>query len=127
MARAPVAVAVLAGLLVGGLGGCTSADDAAPSPTVTTAAGADVVTGLDVPWGIAFLPDERAVVTLRDAAQVVLVGGDGTISSVTGPGADQLADIVEPSGEGGLLGVAVLDSSSQSTDLAFYATTADDN
>ncbi len=80
-----------------------------------------------MPWGIAFLPDERAVVTLRDAAQVVLVDADGTLTEVEGPGADQLLDIVEPKGEGGLLGVAVLGSSEQGTDLALYATTADDN
>lgn len=123
MARAPVVLALLVGLLAG----CTAADDDAPGPTGTTGAVTDVVTDLEVPWGLAFLPDGRAAVTLRDAARLVLVDADGEVTSVTGPGADQLVDVVEPQGEGGLLGVAVLDSSSDGVDLALYATTADDN
>ena len=80
-----------------------------------------------MPWGIAFLPDGQAVVTLRDAAQLVLVAADGAATDVTGPGADELADVVVPGGEGGLLGVAVLGSSDGAVDLALYATAADDN
>jgi glucose/arabinose dehydrogenase len=100
---------------------------AAPSPAGTVASVADVVTGLDVPWGLAFLPGGRAVVTLRDAAQLIVVDGSGAVTPVTGPGADQLGQIVRPSGEGGLLGVAVLDEHPTSVDLALYATAADDN
>ncbi len=136
---------MVAVLLLGALAGCTGSDEgAAPTATGLTAGPAydpasphvpapipaeatDIVTGLDAPWGIAFLPDGRAAVTLRDAAQLVLVDAHGTVTTVTGPGADQLLDAVAPGGEAGLLGVAVLDSSSQSADLALYATTADDN
>ena len=96
------------------------ATSAAPTPTArprhpsnqpggTVASVADVVTGLDVPWGLAFLPGGRAVVTLRDAAQLILVDGYGAVTPVTGPGADQLRRVVRPDGEAGLLGVAVLD------------------
>ena len=98
-----------------------------PSPAGTVASVADVVTGLDAPWGLAFLPGGRAVVTLRDAAQVVVVDGSGAVTPVTGPGADQLGQIVRPNGEGGLLGVAVLDVHPTSVDLALYATASDDN
>ena len=129
---------------VAGLAACTSPAES-PDPTTTptrtsaespsTSAPAtgqvtevdDIIGDLAVPWGIAFLPDGQAVVTLRDAAQLVLVGPDGAATDVTGPGADELADVVVPGGEGGLLGVAVLGSSDGAVDLALYATAADDN
>lgn len=67
-----------------------------------------VATGLDVPWGLAPLPDGRLLVTLRDEARLVVVDpGDGTITDVGGPGGAELAETTEPRGEGGLLGVAV--------------------
>ncbi|WP_235843598.1 PQQ-dependent sugar dehydrogenase, partial [Cellulomonas algicola] len=87
----------------------------------------DVTTGLDVPWGLAFLADGSALVTLRDEARVVLVAPDGGVREVTGPGADALADVVAPGGEGGLLGVAVLAEDAGTADVALYATTPDDN
>lgn len=129
MGRRGVVVAV-AVLLLGVLAGCTRSDEPSPSAAPTAAVRAtatDLVTDLDVPWGLAFLPDGRAVVTLRDAVRVLIVDADGAVTDVTGPGAQELTRVVEPSGEGGLLGVAVLGSSSRGTDLALYATTADDN
>lgn len=99
-----------------------------PAPATVEVTSVDEILGdLDVPWGLAFLPDGEAAVTLRDAARLILVGADGAATTVTGPGADQLTDLVVPAGEGGLLGVAVLGSSGSSVDLALYATTADDN
>jgi len=89
-----------------------------------------LATGLDVPWGIAPLDDGRVLLTERDAARLVLVGQDGTTTAVTGEGADALADLVVPQGEGGLLGVAVLGASGGAeggADVALYATTAQDN
>ncbi len=164
-ASAPRRAAVLAVTLVlaGGAAGCVAGgpSDAAggvtPSPPVPSATGAtqpapgpsgpatvevaevsDVATGLDVPWGLAFLPDGSAVVTLRDTARLVLVDPDGTVRDVGGPGAAALADLVVPGGEGGLLGVTVLDPPARDgasaspadagpVDLALYATTTDDN
>ncbi|WP_370526153.1 sorbosone dehydrogenase family protein [Cellulomonas sp. JH27-2] len=137
-------------LALGLLAGCTATSDGTSSPTTSSSAMAtgtrpaspgatasstgvatrsltDVVTGLDAPWGIAFLPSGDAVVTLRDQKRLVLVNADGKIRKVDGPGADQLVDLVEPGGEGGLLGVAVLDATGDEADIALYATTADDN
>lgn len=97
-------------------------------PTVHVTSVSDVATGLPVPWGIAFLPGGRAVVTLRDEARLVLVGPDGTVTPVVGPGADEIHASTRPAGEGGLLGVAVLPGATAvSADLAIYQTTADDN
>jgi glucose/arabinose dehydrogenase len=64
----------------------------------------DIVTvakGLDHPWGMAFLPDGRLLVTER-AGRLRIVGGDGALSApVTGLPA------VDARGQGGLLDVAV--------------------
>ena len=76
---------------------------AEPTKTVETEAGTlgvyEVAVGLDHPWGIAFLPDGRALVTER-AGRLRLIGND-SISTVTGtpPVADE--------GQGGLLDVAL--------------------
>ena len=67
----------------------------------------DVVTGLATPWGLAFLPDARALVTLCDSGRIMLVDHPGHAIQLTGPGADQLARTVRHVGESGLLGIAV--------------------
>jgi glucose/arabinose dehydrogenase len=60
-----------------------------------------VVSGLDHPWGLAFLPDGTKVLTER-AGRMRLVGADGKLSA---PVAGLPA--VDANGQGGLLGVAV--------------------
>ncbi|ROS22944.1 sorbosone dehydrogenase family protein [Cellulomonas sp. PhB150] len=139
MTRARIVLVVAVALLAGCSGGGEpessgsslppSSPAAPPSsdPTVSVTAQDDVATGLPAPWGIAFLPSGDAVVTLRDEKRLVLVSSSGAVTEVTGPGADQLDDLVVPGGEGGLLGVAVLGSSGDAVDLALYATAADDN
>jgi glucose/arabinose dehydrogenase len=97
-------------------------------PTVAVTSVSDIATGLDVPWGIAFLPDGRAVVTLRGEARLLIVGPDGTVTPVVGQGADEVRATTKPAGEGGLLGVAVLPgATAASADLAIYQTAAGDN
>ncbi len=97
---------------------------ALPVPTVEVTATADVVSGLDAPWGVAFLPDGAALVTLRDRAEVVLLrGGEATV--VGGPGAAELASGTRARGEGGLLGVAV--APTPDADVYLYRTAAEGN
>lgn len=98
-------------------------------PTVTVASVQDVTTELDAPWGLAFLPDGRALVTLRDAATLVLVGPDGALTDVTGPGADEIAAATVARGEGGLLGVAVVPGAGPTgpVDVVVHLTSAQDN
>lgn len=92
----------------------TSVDDGPPSVVATP-----ITEGLDVPWGIAFLPDGSALVTERDTARIMQVPADGaTVTPV------QTIDEARPSGEGGLLGIAV--SPDYATDgLVFVYYTAD--
>jgi glucose/arabinose dehydrogenase len=60
-----------------------------------------VAEGLAVPWAIAFLPDGSALVSERDRATIKRVSPSGTVRRVgTVAG-------VRPSGEGGLLGIAL--------------------
>src|SRR5436190_7846886 len=135
--RSVAAIAVCAGLVCGGCatdGGPAPADSTpAPSGTVLPAPGDAVppaarpgppsvlVGGLAVPWAIAFLPGGDALVTERDSARLLRVTPRGRVSTVgTVPG-------VEPSGEGGLLGVAVSPSFGRDRMVYLYFSTGTDN
>lgn len=95
------------------------------TPTPTAAAGpvaptafADLVTGLEAPWDLAFLPDGSALVSERDAARIRRVSAAGDVADVGRvPG-------VEPGGEGGLLGLAIPPGQPM---VYAYFTAAEDN
>ncbi len=96
-----------------------------PTPedtAVLSAKVAGVVTGgLAVPWALAFLPDGSALVSERDTARIKRVSPDGDIRTVG------TVDGVRPSGEGGLLGIA-LSPSYESDQLLFaYFTAGNEN
>ena len=138
-ARRTAAVLVAATAL---LAGCSDDDEPSPSgtptgsavtPTATRSADAPgpevvqtVASGLEVPWGLDFLPDGRAVVTERDSARVLLVtppegDGEGAVEEV-----GTVPDTV-PQGEAGLLGVAVSPDFDTDHLLYFYVCTDDEN
>jgi len=114
--------------------GCSRDDDPEPRPTTPTAPSlteatdgdwssldiaGTVATGLNVPWGIAFLSDGSALVSQRDEASVVRIGTDGDIDDLgTVPG-------LRTGGEAGLLGIA-LDPADAEV-LFAYVTTGSDN
>ncbi len=112
----------------------TGAPAVAPTPTSTArvatsgtpdaSAARDVVTGLPVPWDLAFLPDGSALVTLRDEARVVRVGADGTTTPVAADGEDGRVAGVVPGGEGGLLGVT---TDATAEHVFVYVSGAEDN
>ena len=76
----------------------------------------DIATDLNVPWGIAFLPDGTALIAERDNATIQHMTGPGVVNPV-----GEVADVVSR-GEGGLLGLATAGST-----VYAYITTAADN
>jgi glucose/arabinose dehydrogenase len=80
-----------------------------------------VATGLDAPWGLAFLPDGDALVSERDRGRIVRVSRSGRITAVGNVAG------VDPGGEGGLLGLALSPRFAQDRLLYAYFTAATDN
>jgi glucose/arabinose dehydrogenase len=79
-----------------------------------------VATGLAAPWGLAFLPDGSALVSERDSGRILAIE-DGQVSEVgVVPG-------VNPTGEGGLLGLAVREGAEFDGYVYAYLTTSQDN
>jgi glucose/arabinose dehydrogenase len=117
-----VCALALAGCSSGGSTGRSSASLASPStsgPRLGTPR--DLVTGLSVPWAIAFLPGGDALVTERDTARLLRVTPAGKVTTVgTVPG-------VSPAGEGGLLGVAVSPSYAKDHWVFVYYSASADN
>lgn len=140
----PTAAAAAAVLGLGLLAGCTAA---APTPTAepptpsgtagstTTVSGAagvvpagtprDVVTGLESPWSILRVSPTITLVSERDSGAIERVTASGGLTRIgTVPG-------VVHTGEGGLLGLALLgsgaDGSAAPRWLYAYETTASDN
>jgi glucose/arabinose dehydrogenase len=81
-----------------------------------------VATGLEAPWGLAFLPDGSALVAERDSGKVLRVrtGAAEPEEVLTVPG-------VSAAGEGGLLGLAVAPDHAETGWVYAYYTAADDN
>jgi glucose/arabinose dehydrogenase len=79
-----------------------------------------VATGLEVPWGIGFLPDGSALVTERDSGRVLRISG----RNVAQVGR---IDQTRAQGESGLLGLAVSPSYAEDKRVFVYTSTDDDN
>lgn len=87
-----------------------STTSAAPEPAGTPelaprtpTIGSTVASGLNVPWGIAFLANGEALVSQRDVGSIVRIATDGSVTEL-GKVPDSSGS---PGGEGGLLGIAV--------------------
>ncbi|MBB6627769.1 PQQ-dependent sugar dehydrogenase [Nocardioides sp. KIGAM211] len=110
----------------------SSATSADPSPGETAeppvevrpAIAGELSRDLAVPWGITFLPDGRALVSMRDTAEVLLVGPEGADVIGTVPG---VVSGAAQGGEGGLLGLALHPSYPDEPWLYAYVSTASDN
>ncbi len=89
----------------------------------------EVARNLDAPWGIAILPDDRLLVSLRDERRLVVIDPrTGKSEPVGGRGADDLLDRTAVGGEAGLLGVVVAPPGSAAAGEVFiYRTTRDGN
>jgi glucose/arabinose dehydrogenase len=128
--RAALGLTASAVLLLAACGGAPAARTAG-APAVSTAAPVPsaavssaprtLVTGLEVPWGVAFLPDGNALVTERESARLLRVAPDGATTPV-----GTVAGVVAQ-GEGGLLGVAVSPSFADDRTIVVMYTSATDN
>lgn len=96
--------------------GTSSGSPGGPPEVVDT-----LVEGLEVPWGVDFLPDGDAVVTERISGRVDRVGTNGEVTPL-----GTVAGAV-PQGEAGLLGVAVSPDFETDRTLFLYLTTDTDN
>ena len=101
-------------------GVAASPDDTAapPRPHVV----GTVASGLEAPWGVAFLPDGSALVSERDTTKVLLVPAHGGRVRTVG----RLA-AARPQGEAGLLGLAVSPTYDEDSFVYAYLSTDSDN
>ena len=104
-----------------------------PSTTPTSRSGVDqevaatvLAKGLNVPWGIAFLPDGGALVTERDTARILKVGPESGVDGLKVTTVQTL-DEVDAAGEGGLLGIAVSPNYTKDNTVFVYYSTSSDN
>ncbi|MGK8524383.1 PQQ-dependent sugar dehydrogenase [Nocardia asteroides] len=81
----------------------------------------EVAGGLDVPWGLAFLPDGAALVSERDSGRILRVVPGGAPEQVY-----QVPDVIAR-GEGGLLGLAVAPDYAETGYVYAYLTAEADN
>jgi glucose/arabinose dehydrogenase len=101
--------------------GSSSINSSASSPTQVGAVTV-LVSKLEVPWGVAFLPDGSALVSERDSHRIVRVKATGAVTDVgTVPG------VADNSGEGGLLGIALSPNFGTDAYVYAYVTAANDN
>jgi glucose/arabinose dehydrogenase len=102
--------------------GKTATDETTAEPrAIRTPAVSTVARGLDVPWGIAFLPNGDALVSERSGRVRRIARDDNRLSTVGRlPG-------VQEQGEGGLLGLAVSPRYARDRWIYAYMTTSRDN
>ena len=103
-----------------------AATTSAPPPAAEPTAGdpvvaATIATGLNVPWGIAFMASGDALVTQRDEGSIVRIGVDGTVTVL----GQVRGSSGSPGGEGGLLGLAI-PPGDESVVFAYVTTPSDD-
>jgi glucose/arabinose dehydrogenase len=96
----------------------TASADARVRPRVTRT----VARGLEVPWGVTFLPDGSALVGERDSTRVLSIPPGGGRPREVGR-----VEAAAPQGEAGLLGLAASPSYAEDRTVFAYVTTQDDN
>ncbi|MFC4374506.1 PQQ-dependent sugar dehydrogenase [Nocardia halotolerans] len=99
----------------------TATAPSVPAGTPDLAAPEEVAQGLEVPWGLSFLPDGTALVAERETGRILRVA--------PGRAPELFAEVpgVHARGEGGLLGLAVAPDHAETGYVYAYFTAADDN
>lgn len=125
-----------AALAVGTVAGCSGSESTRPSGSAVVASatapsrpsgvidlegGQDLVQGIEVPWGLAFLPEGGVLVAERDSGAILRVRA--------GVPAERVYQVpgVAAAGEGGLLGLAVSPQYRENGYVYAYFTAAADN
>ncbi len=114
------------------LAGCgpdgTPIPSTSPTPTrrgpATPRVAGTIATGLNVPWGVAFLPDGRALVGQRDRGVIVLVDPKAKESERTSEAGTVPGVFAEVRASRGLLGMA-LDPDDATQLYVFFTTVSD--
>jgi glucose/arabinose dehydrogenase len=101
LGAAAIALAIAATAMTSSGGPTPSAPAGSAGPGVVPGRVTEVATGLDMPWGLAFLPDGSALVSSRRSGEIVRVPAAGGEAALVGVVPD-----VSSSSEGGLLGLA---------------------
>lgn len=84
-----------------------------------------IADGLNVPWGIVFLPDGRALVAQRDAGTIVMIDPNGSDRDRVREIGKVPGSVGRPGGEAGLLGLA-LHPDDDNQLFAFVSTSQDE-
>jgi glucose/arabinose dehydrogenase len=106
----------------------TRGEESRSSGVPDLAAGQEVARGIDVPWGLAFLPGGDALVAERDTGQVLQISVTGAPSrTVYEPRTVYDVPGVAAAGEGGLLGLAVSPRYADDRYVYAYLTSEGDN
>jgi glucose/arabinose dehydrogenase len=122
LGRRTAALAVVLGITACGATSSSGKDDD-PDAQASRLKVRTVATGLEVPWGIGFLPNGDALVAERTTARIMRIpkGGGTPREAMTVPGVDTEA------GEGGLLGLAVSPSYADDGLIYVMFTSGEDN
>lgn len=104
----------------------TPSTPSAPAPAELTDVHEVIVTGLELPWDVDFLPDGAALVTERDSGRILRVGPEQDGDALTVDPVQTIED-VNNAGEGGLLGIAVSPEYEDDETVFIYYTTGGDN
>ncbi|MCI2421741.1 PQQ-dependent sugar dehydrogenase [Saccharopolyspora sp. K220] len=89
--------------------------------TASAAEATPVATGLEIPWGLTFLPDSSALFTQRDTGQI-MSWKDGQVTEV-----QRIEDSQPTDGEGGLMGLAASPNFESDQTVFIFYSTAEDN
>ncbi|MEV0247743.1 PQQ-dependent sugar dehydrogenase [Nocardia sp. NPDC050712] len=130
---ASMVVALVAGAALTACGGDSEPDSrssgtlvsstapSTPSGVPDLGAAEEIARGIDVPWGLAFLPDGAALVAERDTGRIVRV--------MAGRAPEQVYQVsgVVARGEGGLLGLAIPRDYAENRWVYAYFTAESDN
>ena len=94
----------------------------APSSPATLGVPTELVTGLEAPWGLTFLPDGSALVSERISGRILRIPSNGGAAEIVGvvPG-------VQATSEGGLLGIVASPDFAEERTVFASVSGADEN